>query len=97
MEGRCHVGREAAGALVGSIPGRGAADPARHKVVVVRSMGKAGGGAWEGWCGRWYKGYPERGQRITHILVWDKGNNNTVASYRVKAECPNQLDPNPTA
>jgi hypothetical protein len=66
------------------------------KVVVVRSMGKPGQGAWECWCGRWYKGWPENGQRITHILVWESGNNTTVASYRVRADCPNQLDPTST-
>jgi len=67
------------------------------KVAVVRSMGKSGQGAWECWCGRWYKRWPENGQRITHILVWDTGTPYPgTATYRVKAECPNQLDPRST-
>jgi hypothetical protein len=66
------------------------------KVAVARAVGgDATKGAWECWCGRRYRGWPDA--RITNILVWDKG---AVypgpATYIVKAECPNQLDPNPT-
>jgi hypothetical protein len=53
-------------------------------------MGAAGQGAWECTCHRWYKGFPENGQTITHILVWEPGNNTLVATYRVRVEAPNQ-------
>ena len=44
------------------------------RVVVVRSLGHPGQGAWQcGDCQRWYKGYPEDGDSITHVLVWDVG------------------------
>lgn len=60
------------------------------RVVVVRSLGEDGKGAWECSCHRWYKGYPENGQTITHILVWDPGNQGPIASRRIKVECPHQ-------
>jgi hypothetical protein len=60
------------------------------RVIVVRSMGEAGKGAWECSCKRWYKGYPEDGQAITHILVWEATNQGASASYRVRVEAPRQ-------
>jgi hypothetical protein len=60
------------------------------RVLVVRSMNAPGTGSWECSCGRWYKGYPEDGQSITHILVWDRANTNPSPSYRVRIEAPRQ-------
>jgi hypothetical protein len=60
------------------------------RVVVVRSLGEPGKGAWKCSCGRWYKGYPEDGQAITHILVWDTSNSSQSASYLVAVLAPPQ-------
>lgn len=77
------------------------------KVVVVRSAPEQGArgrvnhtakSTWECWCGRRYKGLPEGGQRITHLLVWDQGATFPgQATYRVAAACSNQLDKDPIA
>lgn len=60
------------------------------RIVVVRSMNAPGTGAWKCACTRWYKGYPEDGQAITHILVWNKGSTSTSPSLRVKVEVDRQ-------
>lgn len=53
-------------------------------------------GRWECWCGRWYKGWPEGGQHITHILVWDIGAPRSgPATYLVRATCADQRSDNP--
>jgi|HubBroStandDraft_1064217.scaffolds.fasta_scaffold59063_2 hypothetical protein len=56
------------------------------RVIVVRSMNEPGKGAWKCSCSRWYKGYPENGQAITHILVWERGSEDESPSYRVAIE-----------
>lgn len=60
------------------------------RVIIVRSLLPDGKGAWKCSCNRWYKGFPENGARITHILVWEPGNDSDIASYKVAAECPHQ-------
>ena len=60
------------------------------RIVLVRSMGEDGKGAWMCWCGRRYKGYPENGQAISHILVWHKTSDALSPSLRVKIEVENQ-------
>jgi hypothetical protein len=62
------------------------------RVIVVRSIGAPGIGMWGCSCERRYKGYPEEGQAITHILVWERTNvgAGAAASYRVKIEAPRQ-------
>lgn len=53
------------------------------KIVVVRSMGDPGQGMWKCSCDRAFKGYPDLGRRITHIVVWDQGNATPTATYYV--------------
>src|SRR5262245_53172459 len=53
------------------------------KVIVVPSLYRC-----KCECGRRYLGSPNN---ITHILVWDeRGATKGPATYRVRAECPNQ-------
>ena len=54
------------------------------RVVMVRSLGDPGGGSFQCDCHRYLKGYPDKGQRITHILVWEVGNDSAVADYAVE-------------
>lgn len=61
------------------------------RVIIVRSMGADGDGKWTCGCERRYKGYPENGQAISHILVWQPTNNQRSPSLRVKIEAPNQV------
>ncbi len=60
------------------------------RVVVVRSMNEPGTGSWQCSCTRWYKGYPENGAAITHILVWERGSQDESPTYRVTVEAPRQ-------
>jgi hypothetical protein len=60
------------------------------RVIVVRSMNAPGTGAWQCSCSRWYKGWPEDGQTITHILVWEADNQASSPSYRIKVEAQSQ-------
>ncbi len=55
------------------------------RVVVVRSMNESGTGSWQCSCTRWYKGYPENGAAITHILglgAWQPGREPDLPHHR---------------
>ncbi len=56
------------------------------RIIMVRSLGSAGQGAWRCACHRRLKGHPDDGQRITHILVWDPENNESEATYCVRVD-----------
>lgn len=51
--------------------------------VMARSLGKKGGGAYKCSCGRHFKGFPDEGQRIDFVHVWEPGDNSALGTYRV--------------
>ena len=60
------------------------------KLSVVRSLGSQGGGTWTCACARRYKGYPENGASITHLLVWEALNAGQSADHLVSVEVARQ-------
>jgi hypothetical protein len=56
------------------------------KVIIARSMNAPGGGWWQCKCERRYKGWPENGQAISHILIWEANNHGASPSYCVTVE-----------